>query len=80
MLMLLFSSLLLVTGRFFVNVQAEKIDKCALANLWFTRYNMDEQKVGTMICIAMAESDLDIDVINYKTGDYGLYQINNRYW
>lgn len=63
-----------------VNVLSEKIDKCTLANLWLTRYNLDEQKVGTMICIAMAESDLDIDVINHRTGDYGLYQINNRYW
>lgn len=56
------------------------IDKCELAEAWQILHHLDNETIGTLMCIAMAESDLRVDAINYETGDYGLYQINNKYW
>lgn len=72
--------LLLVASLLIGSSDTKIVSRCEIAELWLKLYGLDLTTVGTLVCIALAESDLNLDAVNSDSGDYGLYQINNMYW
>ncbi|XP_053689352.1 lysozyme-like [Sabethes cyaneus] len=62
---------------------AKVFGECELARLLRTKYGFDKAKVNNFVCLAKAESSLSTTATNLNTNgsrDYGLFQINNKYW
>ncbi|VFV42645.1 lysc_phovi ame: full=lysozyme c ame: [Lynx pardinus] len=79
---LLFLGLLLLS----VTVQGKIFQRCELAKT-LKRLGMDGFKgvsLATWMCVAKWESDYNTRATNYNPGsrstDYGIFQINSRYW
>nr|ABJ97701.1 salivary lysozyme [Toxorhynchites amboinensis] len=63
--------------------EARTFTECQLAKLLRTTYKFDTAKVNNFVCLAAAESSLTTSKTNRNRNgstDYGLFQINNRYW
>uniref|UniRef100_A0A8C9JCU4 lysozyme n=1 Tax=Panthera tigris altaica TaxID=74533 RepID=A0A8C9JCU4_PANTA len=79
---LLFLGLLLLS----VTVQGKIFQRCELART-LKKLGMDGFKgvsLATWMCVAKWESDYNTRATNYNPGsrstDYGIFQINSRYW
>ncbi|XP_062550871.1 lysozyme-like [Armigeres subalbatus] len=63
--------------------ESKTFTQCELAKLLHRTYNFDKAKVNNFVCLAQAESSLNT-VKTHKNSngstDYGLFQINNKYW
>ncbi|XP_004479241.1 lysozyme C [Dasypus novemcinctus] len=69
-----------------VTVQGKKYERCELART-LKSYGLDGFKgisLANWMCLARWESDYDTQAINFNPGDkstdYGIFQINSRYW
>ncbi|XP_055619623.1 lysozyme-like [Toxorhynchites rutilus septentrionalis] len=63
--------------------EARTFSECQLAKLLRTTYHFDRVKVNNFVCLAAAESSLSTTKTHRNRNgstDYGLFQINNRYW
>ncbi|XP_058837211.1 lysozyme c-1-like [Topomyia yanbarensis] len=67
----------------FQGTQAKTFSECELARLLRTKYGFDKTKVNNFVCLAKAESTLSTTATHKNSNgstDYGLFQINNKYW
>ncbi|XP_034230753.1 lysozyme 1-like [Thrips palmi] len=59
-------------------------ERCDLARTLLNTYKLPRDQLDTWMCIAYRESRYDSSHINTMNSDgskdYGLFQINNRYW
>ncbi|XP_047643131.1 lysozyme C [Phacochoerus africanus] len=67
-----------------VSVQAKVYDRCEFARI-LKRSGMDGYRgvsLANWVCLAKWESDFNTKAINHNVGstDYGIFQINSRYW
>lgn len=67
----------------FGTAESKTFSECELAKLLYRTYKYDKTKVNNFVCLARAESSLDTSKTNKNSNgstDYGLFQINNKYW
>uniref|UniRef100_A0A4X1W1V6 lysozyme n=1 Tax=Sus scrofa TaxID=9823 RepID=A0A4X1W1V6_PIG len=67
-----------------VSVQAKVYDRCEFARI-LKKSGMDGYRgvsLANWVCLAKWESDFNTKAINRNVGstDYGIFQINSRYW
>uniref|UniRef100_A0A8W4FJK9 lysozyme n=1 Tax=Sus scrofa TaxID=9823 RepID=A0A8W4FJK9_PIG len=67
-----------------VSVQAKVYDRCEFARI-LKKSGMDGYRgvsLANWVCLAKWESDFNTKAINHNVGstDYGIFQINSRYW
>ncbi|XP_058456244.1 lysozyme-like [Malaya genurostris] len=63
--------------------QAKTFTECELARLLRSQFGFDKSKVNNFVCLAKAESSLSTTATHKNSNgstDYGLFQINNKYW
>nr|AEV91334.1 chicken-type lysozyme [Mierspenaeopsis hardwickii] len=74
----------LVLVVFVVASEAKVFRKCELASLLENRFRLSRDEIKNWVCIAEYESSFNTATINdknrNKSTDYGIFQINNKYW
>uniref|UniRef100_T1D598 lysozyme n=1 Tax=Psorophora albipes TaxID=869069 RepID=T1D598_9DIPT len=64
-------------------LEAKTFSECELAKLLHRQYGFPAHKVNNFVCLAQAESSLTTTKTHKNSNgstDYGLFQINNKYW
>lgn len=55
-------------------------ERCELAKTLRFKFNTPLDQLPTWMCIAFHESGYNTKAYNSKTHDYGIFQINEKYW
>lgn len=55
-------------------------ERCELAKLLLNTYKLPKSQIATWVCLAFKESSYNTAAQNKVSGDYGLFQINSKYW
>lgn len=61
------------------DIDARIYGRCELARS-LKKAGVPRSHISTWVCIAKYESNYNTTKINFKTGDYGIFQISEFYW